>query len=55
MGQLLQVGDIAVEMNKAHDLFIMLLDYVGENIRSKVAKTIQNCTGVINKVLWKKY
>lgn len=51
---LLQVVDVAVEMNKNNDLGIPVLDYVDENVSDKVVKIIQSYTGVVDKMVWRK-
>ena len=52
---LLQAVDVAVEMNRNRDLGIPVLDYVDENVSDKVVKIIQSYTGVVNKMVWRKY
>lgn len=52
---LLQAVDVAVEMNKNRDLGIPVPDYVDENVSDKVVKIIQSYTGVVNKMVWRKY
>ncbi len=52
---LLQAVDVAVEMNKNGDLGIPVPDYVDENVSDKVVKIIQSYTGVVNKMVWRKY
>lgn len=52
---LLQAVDIAVEMNKNGDHGIPVPDYVEENVSTKVVKIIQSYTGVVNKMVWRKY
>ena len=54
-GSLLQAVDVAVEMNKNNDLGIPVPDYVDENVSDKVIKLIQSYTGVVNKMVWRKY
>lgn len=51
---LLQAVDVAVEMNRNHDLGIPVPDYVDENVSEKVVKIIQSYTGVVNKMVWRK-
>ena len=51
---LLQAVDVAVEMNKNHDLGTPVPDYVDENVSDKVVKIIQSYTGVVNKMVWRK-
>ena len=52
---LLQAVDTAVEMNKNGDLGIPVPDYVDENVSDKVIKIIQSYTGVVNKMVWRKF
>ena len=52
---LLQAVDTAVEMNKNGDYGIPVPDYVEENVSTKVVKIIQSYTGVVNKMVWRKY
>ena len=52
---LLQAVDTAVEMNKNGDYGIPVPDYVEENVSTKVVKIIQGYTGVVNKMVWRKY
>lgn len=52
---LLQAVDTAVEMNKNGDLGIPVPDYVEENVSDKVVKIIQSYTGVVNKMVWRKF
>ena len=52
---LLQAVDTAVEMNKNGDLGIPVPDYVEENVSSKVVKIIQSYTGVVDKMVWRKF
>ena len=52
---LLQAVDTAVEMNKSGDSGIPVPDYVEENVSTKVVKLIQSYTGVVNKMVWRKY
>ena len=52
---LLQAVDVAVEMNQNNDLGIPVPDYVDENVSDKVVKIIQSYTGVVNKMVWRKY
>lgn len=53
--QVLQAVDTAVEMNKNGDYGIPVPDYVEENVSTKVVKIIQSYTGVVNKMVWRKY
>lgn len=52
---LLQAVDVAVEMNKNHDDGIPVPNYVDENVSTKVVKLIQSYTGVVNKMVWRKF
>ena len=52
---LLQAVDTAVQMNIAGDYGIPVPDYVEENVSTKVVKLIQSYTGVVDKMVWRKY
>ena len=52
---LLQAVATAVEMNNAGDCGIPVPDYVEENVSAKVVKLIQSYTGVVNKMVWRKF
>ncbi len=52
---LLQSIDTAVEMNKNGDLGVPVPDYVDENVSTKVVKLIQSYTGVVDKMVWRKF
>ena len=52
---LLQAVDVAVEMNGNNDIGIPVPDYIEENVSTKVVKLIQSYTGVVNKMVWRKY
>ena len=52
---LLQAVDTAVEMNQNGDYGIPVPDYVEENVSTKVVKIIQSYTGVVNKMVWRKF
>ena len=52
---LLQAVDTAVEMVKNGDNGIPVPDYVEENVSAKVVKLIQSYTGVVNKMVWRKF
>ena len=52
---LLQAVDTAVEMNKNDDLGIPVPDYVDEIVSTKVIKLIQSYTGVVDKMVWRKF
>ena len=53
--QVLQAVHTAVEMNKNGDFGIPVPDYTDENVSAKVVKLIQSYTGVVNKMVWRKY
>ena len=52
---LLQAVDTAVQMNLEGDDGIPVPDYVEENVSTKVIKIIQSYTGVVDKMVWRKY
>lgn len=52
---LLQAVDTAVEMNANGDYGIPVPDYIEENVSTKVVKIIQSYTGIVNKMVWRKY
>lgn len=52
---LLQAVDTAVEMNKNGDFGIPVPDYIEENVSTKVVKIIQSYTGVVDRMVWRKY
>lgn len=52
---LLQAVDTAVEMNDSEDYGIPVPDYTDENVSAKVVKIIQSYTGVVNKMVWRKF
>lgn len=52
---LLQAVDTAVEMNNARDYGIPVPNYVDENVSTKVVKIIQSYTGVVDKMVWRKF
>ena len=52
---LLQAVDTAVEMVKNGNNGIPVPDYVDENVSDKVVKIIQSYTGVVNKMVWRKF
>ena len=53
--QVLQAVDTAVEMNKNRDYGIPVPNYMDENVSVKVVKLIQSYTGVVNRMVWRKY
>lgn len=52
---LLQAVDTAVTMNQNGDHGIPVPDYVEENVSAKVVKIIQSYTGVVDKMVWRKF
>ena len=52
---LLQAVDTAVEMVNNDDNGIPVPNYVDENVSTKVVKLIQSYTGVVNKMVWRKF
>ena len=52
---LLQAVDTAVEMNKNSDNGLPVPNYTDENVSTKVVKLIQSYTGVVNKMVWRKF
>ncbi len=53
--QLLQAVDTAVKMNEAGDYGIPVPDYTEENVSTKVVKIIQSYTGIVDRMVWRKY
>ena len=52
---LLQAVTTAVEMNRRGDDGTPVPDYTDENVSTKVVKIIQSYTGVVNKMVWRKF
>ena len=52
---LLQAVDLAVSLNADGQFGIPVPDYVEENVSTKVVKIIQSYTGVVNKMVWRKF
>ena len=50
-----QAVEVAVAMNENGDHGIPVSDYIEENVSTKVVKIIQSYTGVVNKMVWRKY
>jgi len=53
--QVLQSVDLAVFMYNNGDLGVTTPDYADENVSVKVVKIIQSYTGIVNKMVWRKY
>ena len=52
---LVQAVETAVDMNENGDYGIPVPTYVEENVSTKVVKLIQSYTGVVNKMVWRKF
>ena len=52
---LLQSVDTAVQMNLDGDYGVPVPDYIEENVSTKVVKIIQSYTGVVDKMVWRKF
>jgi UDP-N-acetylglucosamine 2-epimerase (non-hydrolysing) len=52
---LLQAVDTAVTMNEVGDYGIPVPDYIEQNVSTKVVKIIQSYTGVVDKMVWRKF
>ena len=52
---LLQAVDTAVSLNKDGQHGIPVPDYIDENVSTKVVKLIQSYTGVVDRMVWRKY
>ena len=52
---LLQAVETAVELYRNGDFGIPVPDYTDENVSTKVVKLIQSYTGVVNKMVWRKF
>ena len=52
---LLQAVDTAIQMNVDGSYGIPVPDYIEENVSTKVVKLIQSYTGVVDKMVWRKY
>ena len=52
---LLQAVDLAVEMVKNRDNGVPVPDYTDINVSSKVVKIIQSYTGVVDRMVWRKF
>ena len=55
MSLLQAVDTTAMIMNQKGDHGIPVPDYVEENVSTKVVKIIQSYTGVVNKMVWRKF
>jgi UDP-N-acetylglucosamine 2-epimerase (non-hydrolysing) len=52
---LLQAVDTAVTMVAEGDNGLPVPDYTDENVSSKIVKLIQSYTGVVDKMVWRKF
>ena len=52
---LLQAVDTAVELVQDGDYGTPVPNYTDENVSTKVVKIIQSYTGIVNKMVWRKY
>jgi UDP-N-acetylglucosamine 2-epimerase (non-hydrolysing) len=52
---LLNAVTTAVDMNENGDFGIPVPDYIEENVSTKVVKIIQSYTGVVDKMVWRKF
>ena len=52
---LLQAVDAAILANNDEDFGIPVPDYTDENVSTKVVKIIQSYTGIVDKMVWRKY
>jgi UDP-N-acetylglucosamine 2-epimerase (non-hydrolysing) len=52
---LLQAVETAVSLNNDGFTGIPVPDYVEENVSTKVVKIIQSYTGVVDKMVWRKF
>ena len=52
---LLQAVDVAVEMNRNGHLGLPVPNYTDECVSTKIVKLIQSYTGVVNKMVWRKF
>ncbi len=52
---LLQAIDVAVEMNHNGHLGLPVPNYVDECVSTKIVKLIQSYTGIVNKMVWRKF
>ena len=52
---LLQAVDVAVEMNRNGALGLPVPNYTDECVSTKIVKLIQSYTGVVNKMVWRKF
>lgn len=51
----LQAVDTAVEMQKNKDFGMDVPNYTDENVSTKIVKIIQSYTGIVNRMVWRKF
>ena len=51
----LQAVDMAVEMQKNGDFGVDVPNYTDENVSTKAVKIIQSYTGIVNRMVWRKF
>ena len=52
---LLQAVETAVQLNQDGEYGIPVPDYTDENVSTKVVRIIQSYTGIVNKMVWRKF
>jgi UDP-N-acetylglucosamine 2-epimerase (non-hydrolysing) len=52
---LVQAVETAISMNEDGSIGIPVPDYIEENVSTKVVKIIQSYTGVVDKMVWRKF
>ena len=52
---LLQAVTTAIDLNENGDYGIPVPDYIEENVSTKVVKIIQSYTGIVDKMVWRKF
>lgn len=52
---LLQAVELAISIEKNNDYGIPVPDYLDENVSTKVFKIIQSYTGIVDRMVWRKY
>lgn len=53
--QVLQAVEVTVKMQESGDFGVDVPNYIDENISTKVIKIIQSYTGIIDRMVWRKY
>ncbi len=52
---LLQSVELAVEMNQRKDYALPVPDYTDENVSDKMVRLIQSYTGIVDRMVWRKF